>query len=121
MGFDWREFLALARALQNLEGEGFTKESAIRSAVSRSYYAVFCYVRNEEEKKGRFRRTGGPEDHRLLREHLKTMGLAHIASKLQTLRMNRNNCDYEDVVPDLKDTLHQSLLYAEEIIKYFSF
>ena len=47
MRFDWREFLDLAY----FWGRGdtrYSQESAYRSAVSRAYYAAFCYACNNE-------------------------------------------------------------------------
>jgi len=120
MRFDWREFLALAKALINFKGEGFGEESAKRTAVSRAYYAAFCFVRNHEEKEGGFRRTGGPEDHERLRIHLTEKGEEEMAETLLNLRKLRNRCDYKDVVKNLDKMLEDSFQWAEEIIEYFS-
>jgi hypothetical protein len=46
MAFDWREYLVLARWLQTNTPPGMTEEGARRCAVSRAYYAAFCYARN---------------------------------------------------------------------------
>jgi uncharacterized protein (UPF0332 family) len=46
MSFDWSEYLNLAR---NLAGQTTTppnQEAALRSAISRAYYAAFCMARN---------------------------------------------------------------------------
>ncbi len=46
MAFDWKEFHSLAQFLESLQGSNFSAEAALRSSVSRSYYAAFCQARN---------------------------------------------------------------------------
>jgi RNA-splicing ligase RtcB len=50
MPFDWREYLNLARQLAGLQGSDYSQEAVERSAVSRAYYAAFCWARNYAEK-----------------------------------------------------------------------
>jgi EAL domain-containing protein (putative c-di-GMP-specific phosphodiesterase class I) len=38
VGFDWREYIELARELAGLRGSGYSQEAAERSAVSRAYF-----------------------------------------------------------------------------------
>ncbi len=42
MAFDWSEYLALARTLQNQQNE-----ATQRSAISRAYYAAFCLAQRK--------------------------------------------------------------------------
>lgn len=44
--FDWKEYLNLAEELAERHGD----EAAQRAAVSRAYYAVYCYARNRLEQ-----------------------------------------------------------------------
>ncbi len=86
MPFDWKEFFELARELANQVGSGYSAEAAQRSAVSRAYYAAFCWVRNYAERNFGFQRKGEAQDHKLLRDHLRQQGKNQLASQLNKLR-----------------------------------
>jgi len=47
MPFDWQEYLLLARELSQRSGE-----AALRSAISRAYYAAFCTACNYLRQRG---------------------------------------------------------------------
>lgn len=117
MSFDWREYLELARALTGLGGSGYSQEAADRSAVSRAYYAAFCWVRNYAGTKLGFSPQRGPDDHRRLREHLKRQGRQALASDLNKLRVWRNECDYNDQVLQLGQRVRVSIEVADKIIQ----
>jgi uncharacterized protein (UPF0332 family) len=117
MPFDWREYLELARELAGLRGSGYSQETADRSAVSRAYYAAFCWARNYAEAKLGFRSQKTADDHKLLREHLKRQGHQELASDLNRLRVWRNNCDYDDDVPNLRQQASNSIRLAEKVIQ----
>ena len=70
MSFDWKEFLNLACFLRGEKVE-YSRESALRSAVSRAYYSVFCYIRNYARDKEGFKPQGNSKDHKNLREYFK--------------------------------------------------
>jgi uncharacterized protein (UPF0332 family) len=76
MAFDWRDFLDLAKTLIG-QGSNYSTEAASRTAVSRAYYAAFCWARNYAESQLEFQKRRTPEDHRELREYLKRRG-SHI-------------------------------------------
>lgn len=119
MSFDWREYLEVAKYLAGLQSSGFSQEASYRSAVSRAYYAAFCWCRNYAQKYLGFKSTGKPEDHKFLREHLKKIDgdWARIASKLNRLRGWRNDCDYENCVKGLSHMLKESIKFSNEVIE----
>lgn len=117
MSFDWREYLELARELKCQIGSGYSEEAAKRSAVSRAYYAAFCWTRNYAEAHWEFQRTGGAEDHKRLREHLRNLSKMQIASNLNRLREWRNSCDYDDKVQHIDDLVKSAIEVAGKIIQ----
>lgn len=117
MSFDWREYLGLARALAGPGGSGYPEEAAKRSAVSRAYYAAFCWTRKHAEDSWGFQRTATAEDHKRLRELLRRQGKAPLASHLNRLREWRNACDYDDEVSNLDQLVQSAIKIAGEIIR----
>ncbi len=117
MAFDWREFLRLARALANRTGSGYSAEAADRTAVSRAYYAAYCWARNYAASQLGFQPTGRPEDHKRLREHLKHHGKPRVASHLNKLRVWRTNCDYYDQVQNINTMVKSALKIADKVIQ----
>ncbi|MBU0567742.1 HEPN domain-containing protein [bacterium] len=115
MAFNWKEYLNLAQFLQRQTGKGLTQEAAFRCAVSRAYYAAFCYARNYARDRQRFSPTSKPDDHRLVREHFRDKGMAKIAQNLDKLRQWRNNCDYTDTVPNVSILVTSAISKAQEI------
>ena len=116
MSFDWREYLGLAKELAGVPRCDYSQEAAERSAVSRAYYAAFCWTRNYAEAKLGFRPQKTADDHKLLREHLKHHD-PKLASALNKLRGWRNSCDYKDNVPNLPQQAKASIRLAENIIE----
>lgn len=120
MTFDWREYLKLAQYLQGDSEHSFTKEAASRCAVSRAYYAAFCFARNYARDKQAFVLTGTAQDHALLRKHFQQRKMSEVANQLSELRQWRNFCDYDDTVKNLSMLLESSINEAEKLIKNFS-
>lgn len=118
MSFNWREYLELAKAFSGMPNSGYSEEALHRSAVSRAYYAAFCWCRNFAQQNLGFKATGTAEDHKLLREHLMKKGgkWKNIASHLNKLRGWRNSCDYDDEVPGLSNMLKESIRLSTQII-----
>ena len=52
MSFNWRLYIQLADELINYQKTSAIQEACLRSAISRSYYGVFCIARNLLIKKG---------------------------------------------------------------------
>ena len=119
MPFNWREYLELARFLQGQGGSTFSQEAAFRCAVSRAYYAAFCYARNYARDNLTFPPKYGPEDHIYLKEYfrVRAMQFPGIALKLDSLRQKRNRCDYEDSINNPTALLQQALIEAKDVIE----
>jgi hypothetical protein len=115
MAFDWKEYFHLARFLSQF-GAGFTQEAVFRSAVSRAYYAAFCYSRNYARDRQGFSPTHTSKDHERVRTHFKKQGRADIARHLETLRQWRNRCDYNDIVSDVSSLLQSAIARAQKVL-----
>lgn len=118
MVFNWKELLALAKALQN-SGIPFPPEATKRTIVSRAYYAAFCFLRNYAENHLGFRRKATGQDHRLLRDYLRAQGYPwnELADSLADLQKWRGQCDYDDTVENLDKIVTSALSTAEDIIQ----
>jgi uncharacterized protein (UPF0332 family) len=119
MPFRWVEFFALAEQIASTSGAGYTDEASNRTAVSRAYYAAFCSLRNYAASQLGFQPQGTPRDHTTLRLHLQALGSewATVARYLQELRLWRNQCDYDDEVPNLSELTRLALLRAEAVLQ----
>lgn len=121
MSFDWREFLKLAQDLGGRNRAGYSSEACNRTAISRAYYAAFCFTRNYAEAHLEFRPERTVKDHSKLREYFTRLGgkWAEIAEKLDELRKWRNKCDYEDTVSNLSALIKYALANANEVFGYY--
>ncbi|MCS6773433.1 MAG: hypothetical protein RMM31_08575 [Anaerolineae bacterium] len=120
--FDWRTYLHLAQVLLAQADRSPLQEAYQRSAVSRAYYAAFCHARNWAQTRLGFRPRGTAADHFGLKEHLAQSGASHFisaANLLDRLRKLRNQCDYEDKLPDLPVLAPSALQIAQQILAYF--
>lgn len=88
----WLNFYKVRLALN------IAKNLLARSAVSRAYYAAFCFARNYARDNQNFSPTYKTEDHGLIREHFRLMQMGKIARYLDHLRQWRNMCDYYDEI-----------------------
>jgi hypothetical protein len=99
MAFDWREYFILAQWLQTNTPAGVSQEGAYRCAVSRAYYAAFCYARNYARDYLGFHPRYDADDHGRVRAHLKQRRRSATSDSLDRLREWRNDCDYRDDLP----------------------
>ena len=118
MNFDWKEYLNLARFLQNCCDSDFSQEASSRSSVSRAYFAAFCCARNYARDKLNFTSEKTPDVHEDVRTMLEDNGMSNEAEILDQLRKWRNECDYEDTIHTqrLSRILTDSLKRAESLI-----
>ncbi len=120
MSFDWADYLALAKALTSNPGIPGPEEAALRSAISRAYFAAHCAVRNFAHQKGELRPLGTAEDHRnvirFFRESLNE-DRQRIGTFLERLRIARNDADYKDQLEDPTDLAGTTLSRAERIFQ----
>lgn len=118
MGFDWTEYLNWGRVLQGEPGVSFQGEPALRSAVSRAYYAAFCCTRNQAIRCLGFIISSRQSVHFQLRRFLTQSGYARTAQDLAELQRWRETCDYEDVIAanTLNVMFRGAVKRAEDII-----
>jgi len=119
--FDWKEYFELAKSLSGDTKANPSQEAKSRSAVSRAYFAAYCYSRNLARKYLGFIPTQLVDDHKNLREHLKLHKKVATARKLGDLRRFRDDCDYDDEVRNLQGLVIKSFERAEEIFKELTY
>jgi uncharacterized protein (UPF0332 family) len=104
MGFDWGCYLSLAEVMNSIAEEpeddatpeGF-REACQRSAISRSYYGVFCAARNLLRKY--VHKIPEVNTHKFVREKYLSCPDKHVQkvhANLLRLWGNRKIADYED-------------------------
>lgn len=99
MSFNWRLYIQLANELINYKKGSFIQEAYLRSAISRSYYSVFCIARNLLINKG----TTIPmcDTHKFARKEYQNSTNRiekKVAKGLSRLWKDRKDADYEDNV-----------------------
>ena len=104
MSFDWKSYIQLAGELINHQRTPSLQKAYFRSAISRSYYGVFCIARNFLISKG----TTIPkvDTHKFTRENYQNSRNRiekKIAKDLRRLWRERKDADYEDgAIVDIK-------------------
>lgn len=114
MAFDWKEYFNLALFLQG-KTKKYTQEASFRCAVSRAYYAAFCYARNYARDQHGFDPNYDYDDHNLVREHFRDWEMANISDWLLRLRQWRNNCDYQDTVSNVSRLCTSAISQAQKV------
>jgi len=87
-----KDFLELAKKLQNSDDE-----ASRRTSVSRSYYAIFNHVKDFLKNNG-IKLPYAAEAHEKAQQYLSNSGIdeaVDLADDLDNLRRNRNDADYE--------------------------
>jgi uncharacterized protein (UPF0332 family) len=111
--FDWNEYLVLARELRLKQSE-----AALRSSISRAYYAAFCTAlyRLHPSGSGVFSR----DSHASLWQEYRRQGRAfsHIGVRGDRIRKDRQAADYDLEVPGLEKVADKVLQEAESIVAY---
>jgi len=97
MGFDWKLYIQLADELITYQRTASFQEAYLRTAISRSYYGVFCIARNFLTTKG----IPIPkiDTHKFVREqYLSSQDKIErkIGNSLNRLWRRRKDADYED-------------------------
>ena len=113
MAFDWSEFLDLAAELADR-----SEEAALRSAISRSYYAALGKARELLESEGEvfpldasvhslvWQAFANSADHRRF----------YIAVDSRWLRLNRNSADYDSEFTDAALRARQAIRKARTLL-----
>ena len=112
--FDWNKYLLLADELSKR-----TEEESQRSAISRAYYAVYCIARNWVKDNGStLPSTTESNSHKKLWSFFKERDEPE-AKKIgltgDRLRRKRNDADYQDAIPNIKNKAITSIIEAKEI------
>ncbi len=113
MNWDWKEYLKLAEVLSGSSND----EAKLRTAVSRTYYAVFNIALNFARNENYY----PPKNdvHLALIDYFRNRKFTpkFIANYLETLRGWRNNVDYDSKVENLQDNVRSSFFKAKALIK----
>ena len=104
MSFEWKDFLTLASFLEESQSTP-CREAACRSAVSRAYFAAFCFARDYAQDKYSFRPSETGEDHSEVRRLFQARGQGKVAANLGRLLSWRTKCDYDGGGPQFLDSL----------------
>lgn len=100
MSFDWRLYIQLADKLINNQRTAGLQEAYLRSAISRSYYGVFCIARNFLIN-NRGVTIPKTDTHKFVREEYmrsKNKAESKIGEDLKDLLKERKESDYEDKI-----------------------
>ncbi|MBR8366923.1 HEPN domain-containing protein [Burkholderia sp. AU19243] len=111
MACEPREFLAVARELH--QGAQNTEEAKLRSAISRAYYAAFLYARDAACIADL-----SSTVHALTRQHYSKIGEAKVALRLDSLRVSRNDADYEMALSFNKIKSNHAIDIAQRVIEH---
>ena len=121
MSFDWTQFLGFAKALESSPDAPGPREAALRSAISRAYYAAFHYALDRAAHEG-YVVSGTGTDHFGVREHFQmhrpNRRRARIAVDLGRLYDHRIRADYRDRMGGRPEALAlDSVLLADQLIR----
>jgi len=111
--FDWAGYFSLAQDLS-----GRPDEAALRSAISRAYYAAFCKARNKLRNMGvQIPQTGAA--HQLVWNEYRndpnqTQQLVGLNG--DRLRVKRNQADYNDQFQSLTSEVQTALIQASNVL-----
>ena len=106
MSFNWYDFIELGKSLIEIPGK--FREAALRSAVSRAYYAGFN-IASEHEKENHGYNPYNFDSHSQLKEHFRKKNVK-ISRHLDTLHQWRKQCDYDQEVNNLEKLMIPSVI-----------
>jgi uncharacterized protein (UPF0332 family) len=116
MAFDWALYLGIARSLASQAGD----EAALRSAVSRAYYAAFGVAAARMRTEGQGVPTTG-EAHQVLWKYFESANdrfRRKIGQDGRRLRYRRTTADYDGSRPISISEVTDSLRSAESLIRF---
>lgn len=112
--FDWSQYLVLAKELSTR-----TDEAALRSAISRAYYAAYHHAKSFCASKGIvITKSGANSDHFDLWDTFgKKAGttFSNIHTRGDRLKRKRHNADYDNGIPALAVVVADSIKDADAI------
>jgi uncharacterized protein (UPF0332 family) len=109
MAFNWQDFLTFAENINAEPDKLGPREAALRSAVSRAYYAAFCAAIELGKKDGYVPRGTG-DDHPNIRKHFLHSKPSHekkkdISNQLDRLHDLRRRADYQNTLPQKPENM----------------
>lgn len=124
MSFHWADYLTFASALVNDPENPGPAEAALRSAISRAYYAAFKSAVEVAISEGYRSRHSG-DDHALIRAHFRNQTPDHvnqrkaISTYLSRLNKSRTQADYENTFryQTPRAAAHIAIGMAEKVIE----
>jgi hypothetical protein len=118
MPLDPPHTLALAGSLLANMPEGQDRETVLRCAIGRAYYAAYRHALSYASDFLGYSAKGFGDDHGALREHLKRSKRWEVAKRLDSLRSARNAADYDAApIPDYEVATVQAIKDAEYVLK----
>ena len=123
MSFDWSEYLNVAKELADVANTSANKESKLRCAISRAYYAAFILARNYlRDREGLLIPITSDAHSFVSKQFDNSSDTARqsIGKKLQRLRRFRRQADYADFFPGLSGITQIALKLSEEVISTLS-
>lgn len=120
MTFDWANYLHLAEELVRSKDKRLSEETYMRTAISRSYYSVFCTARNHARDREGFIPSRTGDDHGKVISHFRGAGdykRRKIGTDLDRLRIDRGKADYNDDVQNLDNLSNVTISRAREVLR----
>jgi len=114
--FDWSEYLTFAKELSTR-----TDEAALRSAISRAYYAAFhCARAYCKAKSIPIPESLDNSSHKVVWDALLNRGrtLAGAQAKGTRLKRKRHDADYESQMENLPDVVRQAIQESDAVFAY---
>ena len=114
MSFDWHEYITLAEKLV-LE----QNEANLRSAISRTYYGVFCISRNKKGYKNYTLKQGENIHWKVINEYKNSEkpNETLVGKYLDELRRDRNNADYKEDKNIHKGLAERAIFKAKQVLE----
>jgi uncharacterized protein (UPF0332 family) len=113
MKFNWGDFLKIAKKLKSESGEG-----ALRTSISRAYYAIFHTSMDWGENFNSFKRSQDGTDHQNIKINLnqfnRTMG-----RKFGRIQDNRRQADYKSEISNPQSLAEITFSEAESLMNDF--
>ena len=119
MTFDWSQYLHLAKETLGQPAPPADRESRYRSAIHLAYYAAFISARNYLRDKKGYTFSTTVNIHKKVRDRFRISSdpiYKEIGKKLNILRLDRNQADYTDFVPNLNRKSKRAVKRSQQII-----
>lgn len=114
--FTWKDYLEIARKLQASQFDNLS-EAALRSAVSRAYYAAFHHAQDWlTNQPGQHFFSDDAKAHDEVINYLKKSRYVTVSDQLLALKKARRKCDYEPTVNNLVRITAAAIAQSNQII-----